>query len=120
MKQHPKGIRLDPDVLAEVQKIAEVTGLPQTEVIRQLVSAGARAIKENGYKLPLPLVFKAYEADPSPASPPGASYPPARQQVARAEDKPASSCPDPAREILRIVKKHYPKGRGGGTPGGPK
>lgn len=95
MKQHPKGIRLDPDVAAEVQKISEVTGLPQTEVIRQLVNAGARAIKDNGYKLPLPLGFRAYEAEPSLGSPKSSSYPSPKTEQTHVEDKPAGSVKKP-------------------------
>jgi|GEM_PF-4594356 len=53
--KRPWPIRLDPDILEEVQKISEVTNLPQVEVIRQMVAAGVRVIKENGYKLTLPL-----------------------------------------------------------------
>ncbi len=55
MKKPPRQIRLDPDILEEVQKISEVTNLPQVEVIRQMVAAGVRVIKQNGYKITLPL-----------------------------------------------------------------
>lgn len=55
MKRSPARIRLDPEIEDEVKTIAEATGLSQVEVIRQMVRAGAQAIKANGYKLTLPL-----------------------------------------------------------------
>lgn len=69
-KKHPHQLRLDPDVDAEVKAIADETGLSQIEVIRQMVGAGAKAIKENGYKLPLPLHFKVTEKKSSYPAPP--------------------------------------------------
>lgn len=45
----------------EVDKIAELTGLSQVEVMRQMVRAGCAAIKENGYKLSLPLKLEVQE-----------------------------------------------------------
>ncbi|MDB6022971.1 MAG: hypothetical protein JWQ04_2828 [Pedosphaera sp.] len=61
-KKNPRGIRLDPDIDEEVKKIAELTDLPESEVIRQMVGAGVRAIKKNGYKLELPLLLKVIES----------------------------------------------------------
>lgn len=58
MKRFPSHIRLDEATEAEIKKIAEVTGLSQIEVIRQLVKAGIAAIKEAGYELRLPLKLR--------------------------------------------------------------
>lgn len=55
MKKTPHQLRLDPDIDDEVKKIADVTGLPQIEIMRQMVTAGVKVIKANGYKLTLPL-----------------------------------------------------------------
>jgi hypothetical protein len=69
MSKRPWPLRLDQDILDEVQKISEVTNLPQAEVIRQMVAAGVRVIKANGYKLTLPLKLELIkEEDPKNSS----------------------------------------------------
>jgi len=58
VKRTPRQVRLEPETEAEIQKISEVTDLPQVEIIRQTIKAGVAAIKANNYKLPLPLSLK--------------------------------------------------------------
>ncbi len=64
MKRPPRQVRLDEDVEAEIKKIAEVTSLSHIEIIRQTIKAGVLAIKENGYRLPLPLHLNVAEEAP--------------------------------------------------------
>jgi hypothetical protein len=64
MKRPPKQVRLDPEIESEVKKIAEVTNLTDIEIIRQMVRAGVLAIKNNGYKMELPLQLEVM-ADPA-------------------------------------------------------
>lgn len=62
MKKPPHQLRLDPETDAEVETIAKATGLPKVEVMRQMVAAGVKVIKANGYKLTLPLRLKLDES----------------------------------------------------------
>ena len=84
MKRPPRQVRLDDDIEAEIKKIAEITSLPQIEVIRQLIKAGVFAGKDIGYQLPLPLRMKVLESERPKTSSNSTSASSADQQ---AEDK---------------------------------
>ena len=73
MKRTPRQLRLDGDTDKEVKKIADVTGLSQIEIIRQAVRAGVQAIKDNNYKLPLPLKLQVVAESEASVFPPGTS-----------------------------------------------
>ncbi len=62
LKGKPVNLRLDPDVEAEIDKIAEATRLPKVEILRQCAAAGAAAIAQNGYTLPTPLRMQIVQA----------------------------------------------------------
>lgn len=114
MKRPPRQVRLEQETDAEIKKIAEVTDLPEIEVIRQAVKAGVRAIKENGYKLPLPLQLRVVPAGETAE----ARYPSHREEIARTEDKPSSS-PGRAlahRTFRKLLDKHKAKPAGPESP----
>jgi hypothetical protein len=50
----------DEPVLAEFGRL---TGLSDTSIMTMLLSAAFRAVKDANYRLPLPLSFKAFDAD---------------------------------------------------------
>ncbi len=54
----PRKIRLLESDEPDIKKIAEVTKLSEVDIVSLAVSAGIRAIKENDYKMNLPLQFK--------------------------------------------------------------
>lgn len=54
----PRKIRLLESDGPDIKKIAEATGLSEVDIVSLAVSAGIKAIKENDYKLNLPLQFK--------------------------------------------------------------
>ena len=84
MKRPPRQVRLEEETEAEIRKIAEITGLPQIEIIRQAVRAGVRAIRENNNELPLPLRFAVVAPTKNSSN---SIYPLHRAQVALAEDR---------------------------------
>ncbi|MCX6922869.1 MAG: ribbon-helix-helix domain-containing protein, partial [Verrucomicrobia bacterium] len=62
-KRPPKQVRLDEEIEAEIKKIADVTGLSEVEIIRQMVKAGVVALKEIGYTCPTPLRVKVIPSE---------------------------------------------------------
>ena len=122
MKRQPKQIRLEPEMEDEVKKIAEVTGLSQSEIIRQLITAGARALKAHGYKFRVPLqVVVAPEDD--------ARYPERKPEEQRyvVEDgkrgKSSSASEDTLSKLddlaVTELKKHLAKRKAGSSSGAP-
>jgi hypothetical protein len=50
--------------IERLQKLAEVTGLSQVELMSRIVHSGVTAIAEAGFRLSLPLNFEMKEAEP--------------------------------------------------------
>jgi hypothetical protein len=51
--------------LEDVAKTAERTGLKKVEVMNRMMAAAIKAVRENGYRLSLPLEFQIVEEEPS-------------------------------------------------------
>lgn len=54
----PRKIRLYEADEPDIKRIAEKTGLSEVDILSLACSAGVQAIKENDYKINLPLKFK--------------------------------------------------------------
>lgn len=54
----PRKIRLLESDEPEIKRIAAATGLSEVDILTLACSAGIKAIKENDYKMNLPLQFK--------------------------------------------------------------
>ena len=48
--------------LQALQKLTEALEIPQTEIMSRIMTAGIRALKEAGNRMPLPLKFQVVEA----------------------------------------------------------
>lgn len=57
-EQLPSSIRHDEEIKEAVKMIAQVTGLPKTEIIRIALKAGLFAIRDNGWRIEFPLSLK--------------------------------------------------------------
>lgn len=71
------------------QEIADFTGLPLIEVLSQAMSAGLKAIKQNGYVLPAPLTLQVIQSfkSESPALPPARNHQTAQEGLIPKKDK---------------------------------
>jgi len=52
------------DEMEALQKLTEVLEIPQTEIMSRIMTAGIRAIREAGNRMPLPLRFHISEFIP--------------------------------------------------------
>jgi hypothetical protein len=57
------------DELELLQKLTEVLEIPQTEIMSRIMTAGIRAIRDAGNRMPLPLRFGILEALPEESKP---------------------------------------------------
>jgi hypothetical protein len=48
-----------------LQRLTEVLEIPQTEIMSRVMTAGIRALKDAGNRMPLPLKFQVVEAFPA-------------------------------------------------------
>lgn len=60
---------LKDEELEALQKLAEVLEIPQTEIMSRIMTAGIRAIREAGNRMPLPLKFEVVESPPEKSNP---------------------------------------------------
>jgi hypothetical protein len=67
IKTIPIPVRFDPWIPDELKKISTLSGLDRSDVLRQLVAAGTRAIVENDYHWDdFPLRFEVGKKDLKP------------------------------------------------------
>jgi hypothetical protein len=97
MKQPPRQVRLEKDLEDEIKKIAEVTALPQIEIIRQVIKAGIQAVIESGGELHLPLRLKVIEREIPKASS-SSRYPIPKSELNEAQETPAAAAPPPKKK----------------------
>ena len=60
---------LKDEELEALKAITEAVEIPQTEVMSRIMTAGIRALKEGGNRLPLPLKFQIAEQQPETERP---------------------------------------------------
>jgi len=57
------------DEVEGLQKLTEALEIPQTEIMSRIMTAGIRAIRDAGNRMPLPLKFQIVEGVPEKSNP---------------------------------------------------